>query len=518
MSARAANLSDSDPILERLEDQLAWYDRKSLTNQRAYKRIKVVEILAAATVPFLAGLGLPHTSIVTGGLGVLITVLEGLLHLNQYQHNWINYRSTCQALKHEKYAYLGKAWPYANVPDPQTLLAQRIESLVSQEHAKWASVQQQEPNPQQREPVLPPRPSSQDIRIHVITQMGDSHPIDTPQDIRIDDFIREVVEGLDLPRIDAEGRAVNWTLDNKDTGKTLDPQSTLGESGVREDHHLHLRRAVVAGGYVEPTEKVSQLQLSVHYPPQVVPNVWSTLLTYVHVPDALRTIQDQTNLRLGRQIADRYLRTSGMAMRDVSQGAEITVIPTLPDCLVSPERTKFLWVEDWHCEEFQFKSIAEVRSEPLIGQVAFYMGPILICEIVVFIRLSGLVSLVKATTTTSNPYQAIFVLYCHEDSTIVEGLERVYGVLGMRYLRDIRILRSGEQWNSALLSKIEEADIFQLCWSHAAKRSEYVTQEWKHALGLSREYFLRPVYWQTPMPEPPLELASIHFAFLDMHA
>jgi hypothetical protein len=29
--------------------------------------------------------------------------------------------------------------------DPHSLLAERIESLVSQEHAKWASVQQQDP-------------------------------------------------------------------------------------------------------------------------------------------------------------------------------------------------------------------------------------------------------------------------------------------------------------------------------------------------------------------------------------
>jgi hypothetical protein len=149
-TSAAAQVADSDPIMERLEDQLAWYDRKSLVNQRAYKRIKIAEILAAAIIPFLVGSGLPHSNIVTGGLGVLITLLEGLLHLNQYQQNWINYRSTCEALKHEKYTYLGKAAPYANVPDTHALLAERIESLVSQEHAKWASTQQQEPGQQRK--------------------------------------------------------------------------------------------------------------------------------------------------------------------------------------------------------------------------------------------------------------------------------------------------------------------------------------------------------------------------------
>ena len=145
MSTQATNAPEIDPILERLEDQIAWYDRKSMTNQRYFKRIKMVEITAAAIIPFMSAFSLPRIMWVTGGLGVLITVLEGMLHLNQYQQNWIAYRSTCESLKHEKYVYLGKASPYASAVDPHALLAERIESLVSQEHAKWASVQQQEP-------------------------------------------------------------------------------------------------------------------------------------------------------------------------------------------------------------------------------------------------------------------------------------------------------------------------------------------------------------------------------------
>jgi Protein of unknown function (DUF4231) len=145
MSTEATNAPDVDPIMERLEDQISWYDRKSLTNQRYFKRLKMVEIVAAATIPFLSAFSFSRMMWVTGGLGVLITVLEGMLHLNQYQQNWTAYRSTCESLKHEKYVYLGKASPYASAIDPHALLAERIESLVSQEHAKWASVQQQEP-------------------------------------------------------------------------------------------------------------------------------------------------------------------------------------------------------------------------------------------------------------------------------------------------------------------------------------------------------------------------------------
>ena len=141
-------MPDSDPIMDRLEDQINWYDRKSMTNQRTFKRIKVAEIVAAALIPFLSGFHTSETIWATAGLGVLVTVLEGLLHLNQYQQNWITYRSTCEALKHEKFLYLGNAGPYATATDKHALLAERIESLVSQEHAKWASVQQQQQQPE----------------------------------------------------------------------------------------------------------------------------------------------------------------------------------------------------------------------------------------------------------------------------------------------------------------------------------------------------------------------------------
>ena len=141
-----ANMSDGeqDPIIARLEDQITWYDCKSRSAHNSYKRMKILEIFAAAVIPFLAGFHFAHVMLLTGGLGVLITILEGILHLNQYQQNWTNYRSTCEALRHEKYVYLAKAAMYGSAPDPHALLAERVESLVSQEHAQWASVQQQQ--------------------------------------------------------------------------------------------------------------------------------------------------------------------------------------------------------------------------------------------------------------------------------------------------------------------------------------------------------------------------------------
>jgi hypothetical protein len=126
-----------DVTLNRLEDQIKWYDDRSRYCQRMFKWLKLTLIVVAAGIPFTAGVGGPAW--ITGLMGVLVVVLEGVQQLNQYQNNWTAYRSTCEALKHEKYLFAAAAGPYAAAGSPRSLLAERIEGLVSQEHAKWVS-------------------------------------------------------------------------------------------------------------------------------------------------------------------------------------------------------------------------------------------------------------------------------------------------------------------------------------------------------------------------------------------
>jgi hypothetical protein len=132
-----AGRREPSPAVERLEDQIGWYDRKSQHNQRWFKRFKLGQILLGAAIPVAAGASAPAE--VVGGAGALIVVLEGVQQIQQYQQNWSAYRSTCERLKHEKYLHASRAGPYAAVPDPDVLLAERVEGLVSQEHAAWVA-------------------------------------------------------------------------------------------------------------------------------------------------------------------------------------------------------------------------------------------------------------------------------------------------------------------------------------------------------------------------------------------
>src|SRR6266508_1846766 len=129
------------PVRARLEDQIAWYDGNSQKNQRRFKELKVCQIVVAAGIPVAAAASAPLW--LMGGGGALIVVLEGLQQLQQYQQNWTTYRSTCERLKHEKYLFEANAGPYTKAPRREALLAERVEGLVSQEHAAWVSQQQE---------------------------------------------------------------------------------------------------------------------------------------------------------------------------------------------------------------------------------------------------------------------------------------------------------------------------------------------------------------------------------------
>ncbi len=139
-AAPAIEKGIEEQVWDRLETQISWYSRNARRSKRNYMRIKVVQIVAAAFIPVLAAVDLPTW--IMGSLGAGVVVLESVQQLFQYHANWTQYRTTAEALKHEKFLALARAGHYATAANPVGLLAERCEGLVSQEHAAWSSEQQ----------------------------------------------------------------------------------------------------------------------------------------------------------------------------------------------------------------------------------------------------------------------------------------------------------------------------------------------------------------------------------------
>jgi len=90
-------------------------------------------------------------------------------------------------------------------------------------------------------------------------------------------------------------------------------------------------------------------------------------------------------------------------------------------------------------------------------------------------------------------------------------------LLRIGYFQDVLHLKPGDRWERKLYRHIDKCDLFLLFWSTAAKRSQWVLKEVRYALKRKGGDHLAPpqihpvIIEGPPAPEPPDELAHLHF-------
>lgn len=135
-------MDESNYLKSRLENQIEWYDKKSISNQKKFNRLKLLEIFFASLIPLLALIFevIEHETkldfISFGIIGAIISAITSIEMFGKYQELWHSYRTTCESLKKEKYLYHANARPY-HQPESFNLLVERIESLISKENTNW---------------------------------------------------------------------------------------------------------------------------------------------------------------------------------------------------------------------------------------------------------------------------------------------------------------------------------------------------------------------------------------------
>ena len=80
-------------------------------------------------------------------------------------------------------------------------------------------------------------------------------------------------------------------------------------------------------------------------------------------------------------------------------------------------------------------------------------------------------------------FEKIFVSYSHQDYDRVKYLVQGFRAQGIDYFFDRHNLRSGDVFSERIFEYIDKADLFMLCWSANAQKSEYVKKEIERALS-----------------------------------
>jgi hypothetical protein len=276
---------------------------------------------------------------------------------------------------------------------------------------------------------------------------------------------------------------------------------------------------------VESVPRRERLSFTVGYPGRPFPSVWYPLSVYLH----LQSLEEEVRTRLdrrSREVGQRF--DSATSQVWANRGLWLNLVPRVEGVQFNPAAQEVAWYEDIQEVLFRFLAGEELEGKNLLGSLEIYASGVQIGQVPLSLRVRSARDGAEANKEQDDwcdpagrMFEAAFASYSHADREVVEACAAVYKAMGIHMYIDRESLISGQEWHPALLKYIEEADVFQLYWSEASRKSTYVAEEWRHALklrGRKGDLFVRPLYWQPPLPPAPEELSQLHFTFLDLKA
>ena len=136
-------MTEEEYLKERIDDQIAWYGKKSAINKTYYYWSNGLVIVFAALIPFLAGFrtndyDLPKYLI--AAFGVLTATFTGLAALLKFQEKWTKYRITAEALRREKLLFKTATSPYNIGSASFNVFVRNMEGIMSNENVGWTQI------------------------------------------------------------------------------------------------------------------------------------------------------------------------------------------------------------------------------------------------------------------------------------------------------------------------------------------------------------------------------------------
>jgi hypothetical protein len=268
------------------------------------------------------------------------------------------------------------------------------------------------------------------------------------------------------------------------------------------------------------------IRFTAYRPAILVPGKWRRMMVFTHLdePSALIEIETRARQVLGADSYGSVIIGEHDKYRDIvetrfptSRESEITLVPEVPGVRFSPPRRSFSWTTGLRMYEESFFIYAplSLADKSARGQISVFFQQLLLAEIALDLRVANDPAFKEDSWAkgVDRRFRKVFASYSNHDEEVVEAMDQTQAI-GNEYLRKVLRMRSGQQWSERSLAMIADADIFQLFWSRNAAQSTYVEKEWRHAIGLQREGFVRPVHWEIPMPEAPEPLRRLRFCFL----
>jgi len=133
-------MNETEYLEQRVEDQIKWYGKKSARNKKWFRICQFAQLLMAALITLSGMTEITNDEsvrIAVPIIGALIAIITGIVGLYKFQENWLEYRTTAESLKHEKFLFMTKSVPY-DTKEPLNKFVNEVESIISKENTNWS--------------------------------------------------------------------------------------------------------------------------------------------------------------------------------------------------------------------------------------------------------------------------------------------------------------------------------------------------------------------------------------------
>jgi len=256
----------------------------------------------------------------------------------------------------------------------------------------------------------------------------------------------------------------------------------------------------------KPSVKLQKVQFSAIAPKVLIRGEYSIINVIMYeescryiVEELIRTIDEPT-------------QETRSGVRIVSEGAEIKIILNSPDLLIEDNIATGTWQGDYLNFPFALQLPDNFKKRQILLTAVVYINDVIASKLKFAVKCSSLLGQ-KIAVSREDVFSA-FISYASQDRNRVAAI-----ILGMKKARpdldiffDVDSLRSGDDWELALHEEIERRDVLFLCWSHFARESKWVDEEWRYALEQKGVECIEPVPIEPPdICPPPKELRHKHF-------
>jgi hypothetical protein len=244
-------------------------------------------------------------------------------------------------------------------------------------------------------------------------------------------------------------------------------------------------------------------------------------LLYIHLTERAQYVRSLLDKQSAAEIGSGAVTSGAVASRTIDRGTTLKLVPDIKGLRFNPPTLEFDWFEDVQQVRFRIMAGDDLAGSSRLGAIDVYAAGLLIAQVPLSIRMRQ-----PDETETAEPkiilarmFEKVFASYSHKDKDVVDACCALSRSMGICMYVDSTLLLSGDDWKTKLREAILDSDVFQLFWSRNSSASKEVEKEWRIALGLvgeKTERFIRPLYWQQPLPAVPSELSAFHFAQLPL--